>query len=62
MKNPAASSGVSKSRRLGESQAQQAAGNITPSEFKMSGLYTLGKIFLRDRKITPIFHRRWNDE
>ena len=26
MKNPAASSGVSKSERLGESQAQQAAG------------------------------------
>ena len=32
MNYPAASSGVSKSQRLRESQAQQAAGNMTPRE------------------------------
>jgi len=32
MNYPAASSGVSKSQRLGESQAQQAAGNMTPRD------------------------------
>ena len=33
MNYPAASSGVSKFHRLGESQAQQAAGNMTPKRF-----------------------------
>lgn len=37
MNYPAASSGVSKSQRLGESQAQQAAGNMTPRDLKAGG-------------------------
>ena len=39
MNYPAASSGVSKSQRLGEFQAQQAAGNMTPREIQNSGLF-----------------------
>ena len=39
MNYPAASSGVSKFQRFGDSQAQQAAGNMTPRDFKIaSGL------------------------
>jgi len=34
MNYPAASSGVSKSQRIGKYQAQQAAGNMTPQRFK----------------------------
>ena len=50
MKNPAASSGVSESQRLRESQAQQAAGNMTPRDLIRGATMTEKEKLLRDMK------------
>jgi hypothetical protein len=44
MNYPAASSGVSKFQRFGESQAQQAAGNMTSRDLKYVALKPTGKL------------------
>jgi hypothetical protein len=69
MNYPAASSGVSKSQRLGESQAQQAAGNMTPRDLKARTRHShnilvalvrvTGDIFLFHP--LPIWHSLLND-
>jgi len=43
MNYPAASSGVSKFHRFGESQAQQAAGNMTPRDSKFPSANVRGQ-------------------